>query len=73
MCYIFSLWLPKGPYETHSGGFTASSYCVSHALMCLHVIEELQQPMASPVYGLGGGVHPVISSSRALHSVAVAI
>ena len=41
--------------------------------MCLHVIEELQQPMASPVCALGGGVHPVISSSSAIHSVAVAI
>ena len=63
----------KGPYETHSGGFTASSYCVSHVLMCLYVIEELQQPMASPVYALGGRVHPVISSSSAMHSVAGAI
>ena len=41
--------------------------------MCLYVIEELQQPMDSPVYALGGGVHPVISSSGAMHSVAVAI
>ena len=34
-----------------------------HVLMCWGVLEELQQPMASPVYGLGGGVHPVVSSS----------
>ena len=57
-------------YNIHVAESQSLNTCIEYyVLKCWGVLEELQQPMASPVYALGGEAHPVINSSSAICTV----